>query len=112
MYERGENLRHRTKYFEKKRRDERNQFHECQSKIIQINKEEIYVIGGDESGQLISQVYNVYSNCWNVNFYTGELIKTPDLVTGRLFHSVCLVGHLIFLVGGIETDGMTAYTTE
>ena len=61
-----------------------------ESKIIQVNTNEVYIIGGDSSyPSLVAGYYNVPTSCLHVNLKTGELTVKSSMNRSRKCHGAC-----------------------
>ena len=69
------------------------------AKIVQTNKETIYVIGGREK-TLLARDYNIPRSCFKINTFTGEITQQANLVTGRCYSGLYNIGNQIYVVGG------------
>ena len=76
-----------------------------QSKLIQINNTQIYVIGGrPESPSLLTHDYDVWRSCLRVDLESATVEERASLVTGRCFHAVVSLGNYIFVLGGFNQN--------
>ena len=94
VLEKGRTIEERDNYFGNTR-----SVIESTSKMIQMDKNTIYIIGG-LSPSLLTRAYDVIRSCLKVNIETGELIQCADLLTERWNHTLCSIGHHIYLIGG------------
>ena len=72
------------------------------SKIVQVNCDHVYIIGGDEYGpSLIVGKYDNPRSCLKIDLESGLLQKMKNMRHARDFgHSVILLGKQIYVVAG------------
>jgi len=77
------------------------------AKIVQVNQRVIYLIGGDgRKPSLPDREYDVWRSCIKVDIISGVFELKTRLTQRRSAFGVCLIGKLIYAVGGInEEDG-------
>ena len=64
---------------------------------ITLVQNEIYVIGGKHQDMLQAS-----NQCLKVNLKTGVVIKRRSMDVTRMGHATCLVGHYIYVTGGLK----------
>ena len=74
----------------------------CDCKFIQVNPNDLYMIGGNQDEPtLLKNFYKVPRSCIKIDIVTGELTQQNHMNVGRSYgHSLCAIGHVIYVVGG------------
>ena len=99
VFEKGENRRTRSQYFKKKKKGLMSW-----SKMIRINRTDVYVIGGDKTyPSLLTREYDVACSCLKINIITGEISQKAKMLTGRSHFGLANIGHFLYVVGGQDT---------
>ena len=82
-------------------------------KLVCANKNDLYVIGGnDNSRSLLGKYKDCPRSCFKIDLKGGRFEKRADMISERLNFGVCVIRHMIFVVGGRnEADGDLS-TTE
>ena len=70
---------------------------------MQLSSTEVCIVGGSTS--LISRDYNAPNSCLTLDIVTGEITVKSNMKEERMYHSVCSIGLLVIVVGGIERSG-------
>ena len=71
------------------------------SKMIQINSTDLYIIGGHiDYPSLLSRRYDPSTATLKVEINTGVLTKMSDMLRGRMSFGICHIGHHIYVIGG------------
>ena len=98
----------RLKFFE-----ETKLFYPTQSKIVQINDNEIYVVGGGRAyPTLLASKYDVYRECLRIDIKTGKLTLQASMISGRRLHDVQCITNQIYVVGGEDQNRKSVRTCE
>ena len=87
------------KYFE----TVRGRGYTSSSKMIQVNRTEIYVVGGRQGyPPLLARSFDVTKCCIKIDMETKEFVHLPDMTFGRYWFGLCHIGNLIFAIGGLS----------
>jgi hypothetical protein len=110
--EKGENEVERSEYLSLQRRTHGAVL--SGSKLLQVNKTLVCILGGrQENPSLLARDYEVSRSCLIVDIYTGEICQKASMEEGRDGFGQCLLGHLIYVVGGDsdekEVDSVERY---
>ena len=101
----GETHQTRERYFKTKREVCGYPSLPTLSKVVQINGKDIYLLGGDQDyPTLLTRKYQVPNSCFRIDLKAAEIIQKADMECGRQGFGVCVIGHRIFVVGGINTE--------
>eukprot|EP00347_Sterkiella_histriomuscorum_P016589 403352609 len=74
------------------------QFAELWSKVVQVNKELIYMIGGNVEHRFSTD------RCYSFNLQANELRQIQSLKQKRYGHGLCYMNQYLYVVGGVQDD--------
>jgi len=75
------------------------------SKIVQVNKRVIYLVGGDaRKPSFPDRQYDVLRSCIKVDIISGVFELKTQMSHRRSAFGVCVIGKLIYLVGGLNNQ--------
>jgi len=82
------------------------------SKLLQINEHEVYIVGGDDRA-LLAYEYDVARSCSHIDLRTKLINRLAYLYTGRnCGHAICMVGKFLYVVGGYDYNLEEVRQTE
>ena len=67
------------------------------AKMVRVSENTIFVIGGKQKGSLSAS-----NQCLRIDLNTKMVKKRRSLDIERMGHGVCLVGHHIYVTGGLK----------
>ena len=73
------------------------------SKFIQVNKSELFLIGGNSAKPSVLSE-GVETSCLKIDLILGEYTRKAGLTTPRQAFGICLIGHVIYAVGGCNVN--------
>eukprot|EP00347_Sterkiella_histriomuscorum_P002043 403369692 len=82
------------------------QFAELWSKVVQVNKELIYMIGGNVEHRFSTD------RCYSFNLQANELRQIQSLKQKRYGHGLCYMNQFLYVVGGVQDDNQTLDVCE
>jgi hypothetical protein len=71
------------------------------SKLIQINKYDLYMIGGEQAlPSILPRYYEVATSCMKIDLRSGQVEVCASMNDGRYAFGLCNIGSLIYVIGG------------
>ena len=80
--------------------------------MIQVNKTDVYVVGGRSKGGILCRDYDVMSSCLCLNVETNVVKQRSSMNQGRYANGACNIGALIYVLGGKNFDNQIIESCE
>ena len=82
------------------------------SKIIQIGRHEVYLIGGHRyQMSLLPRDYDLGKACLRIDMDIREVSQRTPMKTSRFYFGICSIGHQIYVIGGMKVQACEVFNT-